>query len=97
MLMALGGDCGSPRRVCLTSDYINVSLVSGGYIYGLCFLLRLCDLLSPSNNTSSRHKMAASVKISLPNGLNYDQPTGLFIDNKFVAGKGEKFAVYNPA
>lgn len=41
--------------------------------------------------------MTASVKISLPNGLNYDQPTGLFIDNKFVAGNGEKFTVYNPA
>jgi aldehyde dehydrogenase (NAD(P)+) len=40
--------------------------------------------------------MAAAVKISLPNGLNYDQPTGLFIDNKFTPANGEKFTVYNP-
>ncbi|KAH7131446.1 aldehyde dehydrogenase domain-containing protein [Dactylonectria estremocensis] len=41
--------------------------------------------------------MAAAVEISLPNGLKYKQPTGLFIDNEFVAAAGDKFAVINPA
>jgi aldehyde dehydrogenase (NAD(P)+) len=40
--------------------------------------------------------MAAPFKVSLPNGLNYEQPTGLFIDNKFIPASGEKFTVYNP-
>ncbi|UKZ81532.1 hypothetical protein TrVFT333_009304 [Trichoderma virens FT-333] len=40
--------------------------------------------------------MTAAFKISLPNGLNYDQPTGLFIDNEYVPANGEKFTVYNP-
>ncbi|RFU76014.1 aldehyde dehydrogenase nad+ [Trichoderma arundinaceum] len=40
--------------------------------------------------------MTAGVNISLPNGLSYDQPTGLFIDNKFIPANGEKFTVYNP-
>lgn len=40
--------------------------------------------------------MAASFKVSLPNGLNYDQPTGLFIDNEYVPANGEKFTVFNP-
>ncbi|KAF7551819.1 hypothetical protein G7Z17_g4744 [Cylindrodendrum hubeiense] len=41
--------------------------------------------------------MAAAVEISLPNGLKYSQPTGLFIGNEFVPATGEKFAVINPA
>jgi hypothetical protein len=45
---------------------------------------------------SALHKMTAAFKISLPNGLNYDQPTGLFIDNEYVPANGEKFTVYNP-
>ncbi|QYT00243.1 Aldehyde dehydrogenase [Trichoderma simmonsii] len=40
--------------------------------------------------------MASTFKVSLPNGLNYDQPTGLFIDNEYVPANGEKFTVYNP-
>ncbi|KAL7947613.1 aldehyde dehydrogenase domain-containing protein [Trichoderma barbatum] len=40
--------------------------------------------------------MAATFEVSLPNGLNYDQPTGLFIDNEYVPANGEKFTVYNP-
>ncbi|KAL7934737.1 aldehyde dehydrogenase domain-containing protein [Trichoderma chlorosporum] len=40
--------------------------------------------------------MAATFKVSLPNGVNYDQPTGLFIDNEYVPANGEKFTVYNP-
>ncbi|KAF7563731.1 hypothetical protein G7046_g380 [Stylonectria norvegica] len=40
--------------------------------------------------------MSSAVEIALPNGLKYEQPTGLFIDNKFVPGSGAKFAVFNP-
>ncbi|KAH6604453.1 aldehyde dehydrogenase nad+ [Trichoderma cornu-damae] len=40
--------------------------------------------------------MPAAVKISLPNGLIYEQPTGLFINNEFISANGEKFTVYNP-
>ncbi|KAH3899511.1 probable Potassium-activated aldehyde dehydrogenase, mitochondrial [Saccharomycodes ludwigii] len=36
--------------------------------------------------------------IKLPNGLEYDQPTGLFINNKFVESKHKKtFEVINPS
>ncbi|KAH7347577.1 aldehyde dehydrogenase domain-containing protein [Plectosphaerella cucumerina] len=38
----------------------------------------------------------ASIDITLPNGLKYTQPTGLFIDNEFVAAKGESFSIVNP-
>ncbi|KAK7429321.1 hypothetical protein QQZ08_004133 [Neonectria magnoliae] len=41
--------------------------------------------------------MPDAVEITLPNGLKYQQPTGLFIDNTFVPAFGEKFAVINPA
>ncbi|KAJ3464535.1 hypothetical protein MRS44_009321 [Fusarium solani] len=41
--------------------------------------------------------MASTVEISLPNGLKYKQPTGLFIDNKFVDATGDDFTVHNPA
>lgn len=40
--------------------------------------------------------MASTVEISLPNGLKYAQPTGLFIDNEFVSANGDEFTVYNP-
>lgn len=36
--------------------------------------------------------------LTAPNGRQYTQPTGLFINNKFVASKdGDKFATINPA
>ncbi|CDK24764.1 unnamed protein product [Kuraishia capsulata CBS 1993] len=39
-----------------------------------------------------------SVPITLPNGITYDQPTGLFINNEFVPSKqGKTFAVLNPS
>ncbi|EDO17288.1 hypothetical protein Kpol_538p48 [Vanderwaltozyma polyspora DSM 70294] len=39
-----------------------------------------------------------SVPIKLPNGLEYEQPTGLFINNKFVPSKQHKtFEVINPS
>lgn len=41
--------------------------------------------------------MSATVEITLPNGLKYEQPTGLFIDNAFVTGLGDRFSVINPA
>ncbi|KAH6957648.1 aldehyde dehydrogenase domain-containing protein [Ilyonectria sp. MPI-CAGE-AT-0026] len=40
--------------------------------------------------------MSSIVQITLPNGLKYEQPTGLFIGNNFVPGSGDKFPVLNP-
>jgi hypothetical protein len=39
---------------------------------------------------------AQSLDITLPNGVKYAQPTGLFVNNKFIQGTGEKFEVLNP-
>jgi aldehyde dehydrogenase (NAD+) len=40
--------------------------------------------------------MASTTQITLPNGKKYDQPTGLFINNEFVAASGDEFTVTNP-
>jgi aldehyde dehydrogenase (NAD(P)+) len=40
--------------------------------------------------------MAPTLQITLPNGVKYDQPTGLFIDNEFVPASGDDFAVVDP-
>ncbi|CAM9022562.1 unnamed protein product [Wickerhamomyces anomalus] len=43
-------------------------------------------------------KLPLSVNVNLPNGKSYNQPTGLFIDNKFVPSRqGKTFEVINPA
>jgi aldehyde dehydrogenase (NAD(P)+) len=39
----------------------------------------------------------SSLSITLPNGQQYEQPLGLFINNEFVEGSGEKFDVLDPA
>ncbi|KAI8648202.1 Aldedh domain-containing protein [Fusarium keratoplasticum] len=41
--------------------------------------------------------MASSLHITLPNGLEYSQPTGLFIDNEFMEASGDALTVINPA
>jgi hypothetical protein len=41
--------------------------------------------------------MSKPIEITLPNGLVYSQPTGLFINNEFVPGRGEEFDVLNPS
>lgn len=42
--------------------------------------------------------MSTSVKITLPNGVTYEQPTGLFINNEFVpSSDGEQIESINPA
>lgn len=59
--------------------------------------LRNVSLLSlkASRNYST---IPLSVPITLPNGITYDQPTGLFIDGKFVASRQHKtFEVINPS
>lgn len=39
-----------------------------------------------------------TVELTAPNGRKYTQPTGLFINNEFVASKsGEKLSTINPA
>lgn len=41
--------------------------------------------------------MSLSTHIELPNGVKYDQPTGLYINGEFVKGvKGQTFEVINP-
>lgn len=42
--------------------------------------------------------MSVSVKITLPNGSSYDQPTGLFINNEFVpSSDGKQIESFNPS
>ncbi|OJJ57263.1 hypothetical protein ASPSYDRAFT_1181510 [Aspergillus sydowii CBS 593.65] len=41
--------------------------------------------------------MAAAATLTLPNGNQYEQPTGLFINNSFVEASGELLDVVNPA
>lgn len=46
----------------------------------------------------STHQLPLSVPITLPNGITYQQPTGLFINNEFVHSKqGKIFTVINPS
>ncbi|KAH6985182.1 Aldehyde/histidinol dehydrogenase [Ilyonectria destructans] len=40
--------------------------------------------------------MASTTSITLPDGRKYDQPTGLFINNKFVPATGDEFTVLDP-
>ncbi|KAF4119479.1 aldehyde dehydrogenase (NAD(P)+) [Geosmithia morbida] len=40
--------------------------------------------------------MPLSLEITLPNGVKYDQPNGLFINNQFIQGSGDDFTVVNP-
>jgi hypothetical protein len=47
--------------------------------------------------SSQSVQMTSSVRISLPNGIQYTQPTCLFIDNKWVPGDSDTFSVLNPA
>lgn len=49
---------------------------------------------------ASRHYslLPLLVPITLPNGIKYEQPTGLFIDNEFVPSRqGKTFEVLNPS
>jgi aldehyde dehydrogenase (NAD(P)+) len=41
--------------------------------------------------------MAAAATLTLPNGNQYEQPTGLFINNSFVEASGELLDVVDPA
>lgn len=46
----------------------------------------------------STARLPLSVPITLPNGLKYEQPTGLFINNEFVPSiSGKTFKVENPS
>lgn len=51
-------------------------------------------ILTPTSVTMSN----STVELTAPNGRKYAQPTGLFINNEFVASKrGDKFPSINPA
>lgn len=39
----------------------------------------------------------STISLSLPNGVKYDQPVGLFIDNEFRYASGDKFDVVDPS
>lgn len=41
--------------------------------------------------------MSLSTKITLPNNVTYEQPTGLFINNEFVKGGDKPINTFNPA
>lgn len=54
--------------------------------------------IEDEGNTMAYQEEIAHKKVTLPNGLSYEQPVGLFINNKFVAPKAGKFSkVENPA
>jgi Aldehyde dehydrogenase family len=60
--------------------------------------LRLSLQLSLSRIPEFRRTIMTSVKIALPSGKEYVQPTGLFINNQFVKAKsGLSFDAINPA
>ncbi|KAK9241636.1 Aldehyde/histidinol dehydrogenase, partial [Lipomyces tetrasporus] len=51
-----------------------------------------------SSTRSSTASVPLSQKFKLPNGVEYEQPLGLFVNGKFVTGKeGKTFEVINPA
>lgn len=61
-------------------------------------------LLRSSSNQVGRitlryySQLPLSIPIKLPNGIEYEQPTGLFINNKFVSSKqGKTFEVISPS
>lgn len=61
-------------------------------------------LLRSSSNQVGRitlryySQLPLSIPIKLPNGIEYEQPTGLFINNKFVPSKqGKTFEVISPS
>lgn len=54
--------------------------------------------LSSSVRYYSAAALPLKTPITLPNGIKYDQPTGLFINNEFVASQsGKTFAVESPS
>lgn len=57
---------------------------------------RFIQLRQLSNSTATHPPL--NISLTLPNGVNYSQPTGLFIDNQFVKGAEAKtFETINPA
>lgn len=41
--------------------------------------------------------MSLEIDITTPNGHSYKQPTGLFINNEFVASSGQTITTLDPA
>ncbi|CCF60712.1 hypothetical protein KAFR_0L01040 [Kazachstania africana CBS 2517] len=66
-------------------------------------LSRTCSKVSGSSSVLRRFtrlysQNSLSVPITLPNGIKYEQPTGLFINGEFVPShSGETFKVLNPS
>jgi hypothetical protein len=49
-------------------------------------------------NSQEQVNMALPVKLTVPNGRIYEQPTGLFINNEFVpSGSGQRLTSIDPA
>jgi len=60
--------------------------------------LRSLSRVSIKHSISSYSTIPLSVPITLPNGITYDQPTGLFINGEFVPSRQHKtFEVINPS
>lgn len=54
--------------------------------------------IAPKITSRLYSSLPLSVKLSLPNGVSYEQPTGLFINNEFVPSvAGNTFSVISPS
>jgi len=60
----------------------------------------ICQSFLSSTSTFTKIHLimpGTTVELTAPNGLQIDQPIGLFINNEFVkSSSGEKFATINP-
>lgn len=60
--------------------------------------LKKVNLTANAKRFYASQGLPLSINVTLPNGIKYDQPTGLFINNEFVPSQsGKTFKVENPA
>lgn len=65
-----------------------------------CFIRVLLQLLWPVACSPARKLTMSNLvqEVTAPNGVTYEQPLGLFINNQWVASRnGQKIASINPA
>lgn len=81
----------SPARLC-------VRIPTYSYSYSYSYSSTAYRPISTRLFHSSRIMADLQLSLTAPNGRQYSQPIGLFINNKFVAAKsGDKFATISPA
>lgn len=79
----------SPARLCVRIPT---------YLYSYSYSSTAYRPISTRLFHSSRIMADLQLSLTAPNGRQYSQPIGLFIDNQFVAAKsGDKFATISPA